>query len=99
MSDNANFLAFDAKGSASLARTTAVRADHRLRADEERIRTQSAILCEYNPRAAVAFINNRVFRAERAMPDERQRIFSFVRREGECLACADGSRLRAINAP
>jgi hypothetical protein len=39
ISDNAYLLSMDAKVSASLARTAAVRADRRSRADEKRIRT------------------------------------------------------------
>jgi hypothetical protein len=38
-----------------------VRTDHRSRADEKRIRAQSAILDKTRTQTAFAFINNRVF--------------------------------------
>jgi hypothetical protein len=51
--------------SAVLARTEAVRADHRLRADEKRIRTQSAILYKNNPNT-LSLLSVTVFSARSA---------------------------------
>ena len=80
-----------------------VRADRRLRADEKRIRAQSAILYR-TPRTAFAFIQNRVFRTdvlfirpentvgarERAMTERGCRRRQEGTSSGGDRTCADG---------